>query len=626
MAATWVILGYQGVCQYQMVREKALGALLKSIKEDNHPLLVSQRFTVDSKPEKLDCFHNGSDVVSEVTGWHKLLRKSARKSDPITEQVLNLIDQKMLLRNPENRIKSGKLCDELKHIVMYSNGIIDKINEAESLSDRNLRGRIEGFLREIDDEAVSQVIEEVPKEPSQSLSAGLPVDRNALKVQLNHVALQKTSHRFETIPEPLTRTTNSAAVVGKTSTRTQPSETHQDPGFTLPEGHLVQIPTFGLSSRTTTGNTFLPHRKSGNSSSHVKQNVIQARESMDRERSFSFSTMSSRTRLRRDQYLSNFFKDRDIKFLVDDAESMCQHWDEATFLLETLVMKSHGQDPDGPDLSFANNQTKLRRQKDPAAYRKAMETVQPRKEHGVHTNMRTALQPILNSYYSIAKRAHDKSEVNALTIIILTDGLWDGMNEKNDIIPQIVQFYKSLEHEMGVLMKYRQVSIQFVQFGDDEEARERLRRLDDDMPYRGIEDIVDHEKFSVTGDVFKMLLGSFVEEIDARDDSAEILSSPEKSPHNQATAVGPTRNLPMRAISEEITDSLPPPVQYDYNAQPRPAAFSQGLATPQMHTIPPTPSGSRSPARPQSMVALQAAHSRRKSRRVSEFFFGQKEP
>jgi hypothetical protein len=167
---------------------------------------------------------------------------------------------------------------------------------------------------------------------------------------------------------------------------------------------------------------------------------------------------------------------------------MYEHWDEATYLLETLVLKAHGQDPDGPDLTFVNDKMTLSKEKDWMAFRRAMQKARPNKDDLVHTNIRTGLEPIFHDYLNTVKRAADKPKVNALTVIVLTDGLWDGMTDKNEIVPKIiVQFYKELDKKMDGMRKDRQVSIQFIQLGDDEEARERLRRLDDDMPWRGIE-------------------------------------------------------------------------------------------------------------------------------------------
>jgi hypothetical protein len=166
---------------------------------------------------------------------------------------------------------------------------------------------------------------------------------------------------------------------------------------------------------------------------------------------------------------------------------MAEHWDEATFLLETLVMKAHGQDPDGPDLIFTNDGRELKREKDAAAFRRVMQSVRPRKGNHVHTNLKTALTPIFNNYLSMVRQTNNKSKVSALTVIVLTDGLWKGMADQNEITDKIVLFYKQLTQKMDGMMQDRQVSIQFIQLGDDEEARERLRRLDIDMLYRGVE-------------------------------------------------------------------------------------------------------------------------------------------
>ncbi len=48
-----------------------------------------------------DCFHDGSAVSQAVTDWHAHLKHSLRASDPITADILKMIDDHML-RGPEN--------------------------------------------------------------------------------------------------------------------------------------------------------------------------------------------------------------------------------------------------------------------------------------------------------------------------------------------------------------------------------------------------------------------------------------------------------------------------------------------------------------------------------------------
>ncbi|KAK7192087.1 hypothetical protein PSPO01_01659 [Paraphaeosphaeria sporulosa] len=52
-------------------------------------------------------------------------------------------------------------------------------------------------------------------------------------------------------------------------------------------------------------------------------------------------------------------------------------------------------------------------------------------------------------------------------------------------------------------------SIEFIQFGDDHTGTEQLRALDDGMEFKEYQNIIDHEMFSVKGDVRKMLLANF---------------------------------------------------------------------------------------------------------------------
>jgi hypothetical protein len=84
-------------------------------------------------------------------------------------------------------------------------------------------------------------------------------------------------------------------------------------------------------------------------------------------------------------------------------------------------------------------------------------------------------------------------------------------------------------------------------------------------------DMIDVEKISITGNVFKMLLGSFVEEIDAMNDSVEDLSSPDESPSFQAIVSTPTKNPPLLPISE-MHDSLLLPTGDIYDMQQTPPA------------------------------------------------------
>jgi hypothetical protein len=180
------------------------------------------------------------------------------------------------------------------------------------------------------------------------------------------------------------------------------------------------------------------------------------------------------------------------KFLVDNAESMSPHWYKATYLLETLLLKAAGQDEDGMDLSFTSGNISVEGRRGESKFIKAMRDSDARPRQGIRTNMKKPLGEILDDYlqeaiYLREQRKLKKSVPKSknLTLIILTDGMWEGMDDKDGVNDKIITFAKELKGVIGNL-KDRPVSIEFVQFGDDPDATYRLWRLDNDLEYAGI--------------------------------------------------------------------------------------------------------------------------------------------
>ncbi|KAI9698085.1 MAG: hypothetical protein M1820_007593 [Bogoriella megaspora] len=107
VAATWVIGGPNGLKEYSDRR----GDVSEERKK--------------AKPD--DAFHDGTKVYPEIRHWHEDLKKSMRKSDPITNQVLDLVQDRILVN--ENRIKSADLCEALDSII---NSVENKCSDAEN--------------------------------------------------------------------------------------------------------------------------------------------------------------------------------------------------------------------------------------------------------------------------------------------------------------------------------------------------------------------------------------------------------------------------------------------------------------------------------------------------------------
>jgi hypothetical protein len=185
------------------------------------------------------------------------------------------------------------------------------------------------------------------------------------------------------------------------------------------------------------------------------------------------------------------------KFLVDNGETMDPFWFEAQYLLETLVMKAHHIDTDGMDLMFTSGPITVKNSDKVDDFTKAMENPSAQPSKGVKTDMAMALANIFDQYLAeineqkgqkekgfFFKRGKEK-KVKELTLIIFTDGIWNGLRDKDEVTEKIVAFITKLQTRTDSL-KDRRFSIQFIQFGDDAAATFQLQHLDDDMPDKGI--------------------------------------------------------------------------------------------------------------------------------------------
>jgi hypothetical protein len=175
------------------------------------------------------------------------------------------------------------------------------------------------------------------------------------------------------------------------------------------------------------------------------------------------------------------------KFLVDNAETMKDFWYETMYLVETLVMKAAGQDDNGMDLSFTLGSLKVVNKKDKSDFSKAMRDRQVEPANGKHTDMRKALGDIFARYLEDLESAKSpfKKRVKDLTLIVLTDGIWAGVRNKEEVKNTIVYFVKKLEGEVGKL-RHRPMSIEFIQFGNNVGATNMLWSFDNELKHEGI--------------------------------------------------------------------------------------------------------------------------------------------
>jgi len=164
---------------------------------------------------------------------------------------------------------------------------------------------------------------------------------------------------------------------------------------------------------------------------------------------------------------------------VDTAASMREFWEDVSFACLTLTMKLAGLDKDGLDLIFTGNQSwNVRNAEFKAAerFKTALGRAKPKQlRHGVpaiETDMATTLGEIFDEYLKNDRRKR-------MTLLVLTNGRWERNRDDRLVEETIADFVKKLNKE-GRTEK-RRFTIQFISFGSDPTAIERLRSLDDEL-------------------------------------------------------------------------------------------------------------------------------------------------
>ena len=171
---------------------------------------------------------------------------------------------------------------------------------------------------------------------------------------------------------------------------------------------------------------------------------------------------------------------------MDNAESMMDHWYEATLLLKTLVETAEGLDENGMDLHFTTGTTKLEGKESAEKFVDSMRKARP--TNGTHTDLRISLGYILDEYKNRLMRKSKyptTTKVKDLVLVVLTDGVWAGMSEKRVVADQLVRFSQTVKSLAGDL-KQRPVGVEFIQFGTDEAATQELKYLDDFLDEKDI--------------------------------------------------------------------------------------------------------------------------------------------
>ncbi|KAK2813989.1 hypothetical protein FQN50_000393 [Emmonsiellopsis sp. PD_5] len=156
-------------------------------------------------------------------------------------------------------------------------------------------------------------------------------------------------------------------------------------------------------------------------------------------------------------------------FLVDDASSMRQHWDQMTRNIRTLAYMVKKSDDDGLDLQFMISDNSLQHI---TTSSKLFTHVQSRipSHPGQFSNIDNALGTMLTGYQNKLTTTKKK---RPMSIYVFTDGIWQDHVNIHSYIRNLARDLDS--HNMPP----NQFGIQFIQFGNNPSGTRRLQNYDD---------------------------------------------------------------------------------------------------------------------------------------------------
>jgi Mg-chelatase subunit ChlD len=210
----------------------------------------------------------------------------------------------------------------------------------------------------------------------------------------------------------------------------------------------------------------------------------------------------------------------DTVVIMDDSASMLKEnrWEQACEALSELAQIAATYDRDGVDIHFLNHPRFGMNIKDPKKVRQLFRHVKPQGLTPIANKLDILVGDYVEKLESAARRKKKGDhlalkQIKPVNFIVITDGA-----PTDEPADSIVSLARRLDRGNFPLA---QVGIQFVQIGNDKEATEFLKQLDDDLSSTyGVRDIVDTTPFlgmNITAEMLlKILLGGINRRVDRR--------------------------------------------------------------------------------------------------------------
>ncbi|KAG8685005.1 hypothetical protein FRC08_013347 [Ceratobasidium sp. 394] len=215
-------------------------------------------------------------------------------------------------------------------------------------------------------------------------------------------------------------------------------------------------------------------------------------------------------------------KEYDTVFLIDDSGSMAGSlWREAGKALEGVARVAAQYDDDGIDIHFLNCKESMHGVTSEDQVRELFTRIQPRGQTPTGSRLDSLLRPYVSSieqaYQQTSSTDPSVTGIKPANFIVITDGA--PSDEPEDVLVDIARRLDRGNFPLS------QLGVQFVQIGNDPEARAALEELDDDISGKyGVRDIVDTTPYTQGGlngeTLIKILLGGINKRVDRRGGAA----------------------------------------------------------------------------------------------------------
>lgn len=171
-------------------------------------------------------------------------------------------------------------------------------------------------------------------------------------------------------------------------------------------------------------------------------------------------------------------------FMIDNTESMKTHRKEVRNTLEAMAYLAKSYDPDGMDIHFTMSRGKGSKIKTTEKLLQKFDSEQFSGTSDMQSQLATYLEEYKRKFsdqhrFSVTSAIKNVSLSKArqgppprLSLYIFTDGIWQPRSEVELPIKLMVEYLQENK------MLNKQVGIQFVQFGDNKPAIQRLEYYD----------------------------------------------------------------------------------------------------------------------------------------------------